>query len=69
MGYSLVKMRRLFLYKNKESFEIERMTPTLASITETLPWGNKKFFENFVNVGIIYAAIAYKEDKTSPVLE
>lgn len=48
MGYLIVKMRRLFLYKNKESFEIDRMTPTLASITETHHWGDKKFFENFL---------------------
>lgn len=48
MGYLLVKMRRLFLYKNNEYFEIERMTPTLARITETLPLGDKKFFENFL---------------------
>lgn len=33
---------------NKEYFEIGRMTPTLASITETLPFGNKNFFENFL---------------------
>lgn len=44
MAYSLVKMRRFFLHKNNEYFEIERMTRALASITETLPLGDKKFF-------------------------
>lgn len=48
MGYSLVKMRLFFLNKNNEYFEIERMTPALASITETLPLGDKNFFENFL---------------------
>ena len=68
MGYSLVKMRLFFLHKNNEYFEIERMTPALASITETLPFGNKNFFENFLRrLEYSTTQLPINEDKTSPV--